>query len=233
MLVVMPRTGLTNFAVWAMASAFVSYIASGELATCGAVIVPVALLVAWQTRYWQEALGALSGFTAICLLNGILRLGVREDGGGGPYLVAGAVLAAAVVAMWRYALAREAELPVRSAPGSPATASTPGRLALASVVGSVVPLFVSAALSLILGLRCQSDTNSASPGSDLAGYCDAMTDRPVLILVLVGGPPLIALVVGLVGARRRNGPVVLAAIFLGCVVAAAAHVPDFVLSTSA
>jgi hypothetical protein len=232
MLVVMPRTGLTNFAVWAMASAFVSYVASGELATCGAVIVPVALLVAWQTRYWQEALGALSGFTAICLLHGILRLEVREDGGG-PYLVVGAVLAAAVVAMWRYAVAREAELPVPSAPRSPASASTPGRLALASVVGSVVPLFVSAALSLILGLRCQSDTNSANPGSDLAGYCDAVTDSPMLIVVLVGGPPLIALVVGLVGARRRNGPVVLAAILLGCVVAAAAHVPDFVLSTSA
>lgn len=225
--------GLTNFVIWAVGSGFVSLIAGPSFAAWGGIVVPVAVLVAWRTRYWPEALGALAGFAVMCLVSGFLELSGSEGAAGAtPFLAVGTVLAVSDLAMWRYAVARDFALPSPVESGASVSASSPGRLGLATLLGSIMLLVTSGLALLAFGFRCQSDTGRATPGSDLAGYCDKLSAHGELVFLVVCGPALIALVLGLMGARRRDGPMVLAAMLLGLAVAIAAHVPDWLLSNS-
>ncbi len=197
----MARSGRTNFFAWAFASAFASYLAGSSFAEWGAVVVSVALLVFWRTRYGPEALGALAGFAAISLLYGFLLLSATEAPDPAPRLAVGAVLAATIAVLWRHAFAR-------ADPQAGPSASSSGRLALATVLAAIPLLITSLFVSIGFGFSCQSDTGHATPGSDHAGYCDLLTKHGELLFLVVAGPAFVDLGAGADGvaqARQRDG----------------------------
>jgi hypothetical protein len=234
----MPRAGLTNFAIWALASAVLSYLFLEREAVSGlaALLIAGALLVAWRTRYWPEALGALSGFAATTVLTGLAPFDGQES-----FLIVGVVAGLSALAMWRHLLARGAADPLAVPPPPPPPAppaqappppapspSTPARLSAATILGSFVLLVVGGVLALVFGFSCGSDTTQVTPGTDKAAWCDLHRgDRGLLLLF---GPPLIALVLGLVAARRQEARRVLLAVVAGFALTVAVHVPDWVLA---
>jgi hypothetical protein len=102
-------------------------------------------------------------------------------------------------------------------------------LVVTTVVGTLALFVTNAVLTLFFGLNCGSDTGSPAPGSDLEAYCDLREERPGLLVLMIFGPPLVALVPGLVAARRRQAGRVLWAILAGLAVTIAVQLPGWLL----
>jgi hypothetical protein len=217
----MARTGLTNFVAWALAGFFV-----------GAAVVPggpamllvatSALALAWGTRFWPEGLGVAAGIAAL-----LLWFGLAET----TFLLFAGLVAGATVFVWR---ARGAAPAAPEAPEPPAVEGTSSRarLTVAVLIGSFALFVLDLYLALLFGLTCQSDTNHATPGSDRAGWCDALNDDRLALGILFG-PSMLVFLAGLYAARRGRSREVLIAVVAGLALTIALHIPDFVLSNAA
>jgi hypothetical protein len=207
----MARTGLTNFVVWALACfslGFVVLVGEGPL-----ILVAVAsLAIALRTRFWPEGLGTAAGVATLLLYEGAAAAAVA--------------IALATVAAWR--------LRVDGAPASPRRngASTPRRLTFAALLAAFTVFVVNGFLLLVFGFTCQSDTSSATPGSDRAAWCDALGKHDLGLVVLFG-PAALVLLAGIFAGSRGRAREVMITVIAGFALTIALHVPDFVLSNAA
>jgi hypothetical protein len=103
------------------------------------------------------------------------------------------------------------------------------RLAGTVVLAAVALFVLNGFLAIAFGFQCEGDTAYLVAGTDKADYCRLLHDHGVLRLLMVFGPSLLALAVGLAGARKRDSRHVLVATVCGLALTIAAHVSDFVL----
>jgi hypothetical protein len=208
----MARTGLTNLLVWALAAFFLGFVLSVRGETLLAVAAG-ALVVAWTTRFWPEGLGLAAGVVPLLLMTGAAAIAVAVGIGG--------------VVVWRLRVGRAQPSAV------PNGTSTPRRLTIATLLASFVVFLLDGVLVLGFGLSsCSGDTGRATPGSDRAAWCDALTDHDVVVPVLFG-PAAFVFLAGIYAASRGRARAVLITVVAGLALAIAVHIPDFVLSNAA
>jgi hypothetical protein len=225
----MERVGLTNFVLWAIGAFVLGFFPLGGVV--GAVTIGVvALGVAWWTRFWPEGLGVAAGLAGACVPAGLWTSG--SNGGGTPFFVAAGVLFVATWAMWRARLAAYVAAHAGDEPGSRSSGpSRPLRLVAGVAVAAVALLPVNLALFVGFGFaKCAGDTTpEPPPGSDLANYCDFTSSGAIPVLIIFG-PSLLVLGLGVLMASLRRARPVLAAALVGVVFTIAVHVPDWLVA---
>lgn len=237
----MARTGLTNFVVWALATAILGMLAARSF-TGLAVLAGGGLAVAWWTRFWPEGLGVAAGVAATQLLYGLLSLATETSSSGGG-LVFAAFVSAVTAVVWRLRLAAYVEH--HSGPAQPAVDgvpppppppnghSSPARLMLTTVLGSFTLLVISFLLTMGFGFSCQSDTSHATPGSAHAAHCNLFDSSGNLFFLVVALPPAVVFLIGPFATGRREPRWVGLAVAIGFALLIAIHLPDWFLSNSA
>ena len=212
----MGRAGFTIFVLWGLTSLALS-LPLFAVPSSTLVIGLCALAVTWWTRFSSEGLGVAVGCSCALVLAGMV------EGEAFAWVAAGILLAAAGL-VWRVRLAVRPAAEADEADG----ASKPWRLVLGAALLATVLLPVQFILYLGFGFaHCASDTTPEPPvGSDLAHHCDFIDDH---LLLLVLGPPLAVLVLGIVLARMRQPLLLLVATLVVVALTIGMHIPDWTL----
>jgi lysylphosphatidylglycerol synthetase-like protein (DUF2156 family) len=111
-----------------------------------------------------------------------------------------------------------------------------GHLAVAAVVNAAGLFVLNAMLALAFGIvGCGGDggTSYSDPGSDRDAYCSFFGHHGAMWLLTILGPPLLALIIGVMGARMSDRRRVLVAAVAGLVLTIVLHLPEWVLSGAA
>ena len=214
----MARTGLTNFVVWALATFVVGFFAVRGVPEAF-LVAALSLVIAWSTPFWPEALGVAAGVAGV-----LFTYSLYDPTG----LFPAAAVGAAAFLVWRQVTGTAAR-PARALPNGTAK---PWRLIVATLLAGLTIFVLDFVLALSFGFTCQSDTSHATPGSDRAAWCDTLARGDVGGLVLLG-PALLVLGVGIYAAARGRAREVLIVVVAALVLTIGIHIPDFVLSNAA
>lgn len=225
----MERVGLTNFALWGLAALVVGIPLS--LFGVPALVTGIgALAVAWWTRFWPEGLGVAAGSSVAVAL--MATWAVTERAGGALDFIAAGLLFGATWVMWRVRLRAYIAVHAGNTEPAPAVApdaaSKPWRLAIGASVFALalVPLQIILYIWFWFG-RCGTDTSPAPPdGSAVARHCDYLGENALLLVV---GPTLVAIVLGVVLASLRRPRLLLVSPIAGIALTIALHLPDWTL----
>jgi cation transporter-like permease len=102
-------------------------------------------------------------------------------------------------------------------------------LAILAVVNALVLFVLDFFLHLAFSFgRCGSDTSTPDPGSDIAAYCDTLRAHDSLVFLILFGPPLFALAVGLVAAQKRQPNRILFAMLAGLALTIVVQIPGWI-----
>jgi hypothetical protein len=210
----MARTGLTNLVAWGGATLCVGYLLVPRPALL--LAAGAALGVASFARFWPEAVGVAGGVAAIFLFDALWS----------PVsLLAAGAIGVGATAIWRQ---RATAMPAPAAAASPAGASTPRRLTVATLIASFAVFVVDFVVSIGTGLSCDADARPGAPGSDRAAWCAALSDHHAWAVVL-GLPPAVVLLGGIYAASRGRAREVMMFVAAGFALLIAVHIPDVVL----
>jgi hypothetical protein len=224
----MKRLALTNFVLWAIPGLAFGLMLAWDVVVFAFIGLCV-LAVAWWTRFWPEALGVAAGMSGASLLAGLWTSGTNA--GVTPYFIAAAVLFAVTWVTWR--VRRAAHVAVHEADGPTARPNgTSRRWGL--ILGVVVSAAALLVVNVILGVgywfgHCGTDTSPPPPpGSEVERYCDLLKGGSLSDLLLLG-PSLLVLGVGVAMALLRRGELALLATLVGIGLTIAIHVPGWVV----